>query len=413
LLQNSNQWSTKDLHNFQLEKLRQLFIRADRVPYYAKVFKNVGFNPRRLSSLSEISQLPLLDKNTIHQYSGDFPIFWPMRRLARQVSTGGSTGEPLQFIQSLVGLTAEQAFIDHIWSAGGFKPGMKMAIIRGNWIGKLHRMRVGQMLFISGYEHESQVMLGNIRALESFQPDFIHAYPSLLHRLACFILDNDVRIKVDCKAVFCGSEAIYPHQRDQITSVFKCPIITWYGQSEQVALATGCPDGSFVFFPQYSFVEFLPVRDDMYEIVGTGWLNQAFPFIRYRTGDLVSGIESHCFAESGTPVIRIKSLVGRSQHMVVLNDGTVTPLNHVIYSLHGDEWKNIQYFQFVQESQGQLLLLVVPKRRRDLRWGTAMTNSLRKKFGNLLTIQIEETEKLDSSNTLKFPYFVSQLPDKY
>jgi len=228
-----------------------------------------------------------------------------MRRFARQVSTGGSTGEPLQFIQSLVGLTGEQAFIDHIWSAGGFQPGMKMAIIRGNWIGERPRMRVGHMLFISGYQHERQIMMGHIRALESFQPDFIHAYPSLLHRLVCFILENEIRIKVDCKAVFCGSEAIYPHQRDQITNVFRCPIITWYGQSEQVALATEYPDGSYAFFPQYSFLEFLPVRDNMYEIVGTGWLNHAFPFIRYRTGDLVSGIDTHCFTESGMPVVRI------------------------------------------------------------------------------------------------------------
>src|SRR5690349_1105829 len=66
LLDESEQWSRDQLADYQLNKLRALLAHADRhVPYYKKLFRRVGFDPTSVREVSDLSALPLLDRETV------------------------------------------------------------------------------------------------------------------------------------------------------------------------------------------------------------------------------------------------------------------------------------------------------------------------------------------------------------
>ena len=75
-----------------------------------------------------------------------------------------------------------------------------------------------------------------------------------------------------------------------IRSEGECGVLDYYGLAERVALGYSDPSG-YMFFPGYSFIEFVPYAPDLdeqlWEIVGTGLWNTSMPLVRYRTGDLV------------------------------------------------------------------------------------------------------------------------------
>jgi len=92
------------------------------------------------------------------------------------------------------------------------------------------------------------------------------------------------------------------------------------------------------------------------EIVGTGFYNKIFPFIRYRTGDLGVLSIKKCSCGSNYPLL--KKIIGRKQEFVVSKNGSILPLSG-IFSLVGKNSNNIILSQFYQEIEGELILKII------------------------------------------------------
>ena len=100
---NRTQWLSRDeLLALQRDKLLRLVEYADQfVPYYRRVFKEVGFQPDDLrQDMANLSKIPILTKSIIRRNWNDLLTTEPeRRRQMSQLATSGSTGEPLVFMQ--------------------------------------------------------------------------------------------------------------------------------------------------------------------------------------------------------------------------------------------------------------------------------------------------------------------------
>lgn len=414
LLELSGKWSDEQMEEFRLLELQKLMISAKNIKFYNKLWNSCDFDPLSLKECSDILSLPTIDKTTIRANAADFPSKINPLRLERKTSTGGSSGNPLIFIQPLSSLQKEQAFIDRIWNCSNYKLGNRIAVLRGGYLPNSY-LYVGNYLYLSGYSLTESAMAIHIEQLNNFKPQFIHCYPSLLHKLAVYILDKSPRILFKIRAALCGSEALYPYQREAIKNAFNCEINAWYGMSEQVVLATEMEDGGYFFLPQYSLVEFEYCGNDLYEIIGTGWLNRSFPFIRYRTGDYVSGLEKTEYPYFAQKGVRVKKILGREQEQVVLQSGELMPFNHMIFSLHGDAWKDIYSYQFIQEKQGALQLKIIStKNNRDCEKSIEkrLYEIFKKRFGDTINLYIEFVDVIENTGGIKTRYFISKIVDK-
>ena len=71
-----------------------------------------------------------------------------------------------------------------------------------------------------------------------------------------------------------------------IRTTLAAQVLNYYGQAERVAMAYRWNEDKWAFVPAYGKVE-LHGKDDIYEIIATGFWNTRMPLIRYLTNDLV------------------------------------------------------------------------------------------------------------------------------
>ena len=97
-LKKSQWWSKKKLDEYQLKELNKLLNHAyENVPYYSKLFDELGLNPNGIKSIQDLQKLPFLTKKIINKNIEDLKASnYPKFRF-EYTYTGGSTGEPLKF----------------------------------------------------------------------------------------------------------------------------------------------------------------------------------------------------------------------------------------------------------------------------------------------------------------------------
>jgi phenylacetate-CoA ligase len=371
LLKESQGWDEKTIEAHQLRELRRLAEHCDRnVPYYSESFRKAGFVPVDLKSIRDLESLPLLDKAQISAHAEALTSRNFAKRDLISVTTGGSTGLPLRFFQQRsFSWDREQAFISTMWERIGFRYGTDARLVlRGTIVARPGGIRykpATREYFCSTYSTAPGHLENYLRLLKEKKIRFIHGHVSSIAIFAQHVLSTGQRIPL--QGVLGGSEKVYPFQREWVEKAFGCRLFSWYGQSEQVALAGECEHSDkYHIFPEYGVLELVDGEGKAIhqpgkigEIVGTGFNNFAMPMLRYRTGDLASFAEGHC-----PGCLRkyrlLERVEGRNYEYVVTRSGNPVSLTGLIFGQHFQAFGCINKIQVYQDEPGRLELRIVP-----------------------------------------------------
>jgi phenylacetate-CoA ligase len=263
-------------------------------------------------------------------------------------------------------------FMHAQWGRVGYNPACKKATFRGVPLRQVgngcfwqHNPIHNELQFSPFHMHEAT--LGSyVQRLVEHGPEFIHGYPSAVDTLAEYVLRHELTARIpSIRAALLGSEACSKAQRDRIGAAFHTRVYTWYGHSERTILGGEC-ECSEVYhaFPAYGVLEI--VREDgtpcavgeQGEIVGTGFLNRAMPFIRYRTDDYAT--RDSCECECGRTWDRFSNVVGRRSVEGLLIGKNGTRISDAALNMHGECFKNVIRYQYYQEVPGQLVIRIIP-----------------------------------------------------
>ena len=165
-----------------------------------------------------------------------------------------------------------------------------------------------------------------VEATRRFGATFIFGFPSAITIFAQCLNRTGLSIN-GLAGILAGSEQLHDWQRDLLTGVFGCRVFSWYGQTEKVILAGECEQSRrYHVYPQYGCTELVAEDDSVInqpgvsgELVGTGFLNSAMPFIRYRTGDYATYAEGPC--PCGRAYKLIAGVEGRRNQEVFVEEG--------------------------------------------------------------------------------------------
>ncbi len=123
-----------------------------------------------------------------------------------------------------------------------------------------------------------------------------------------------------------------------------------------------CSD-SYHIFPEYGVAELIDKDGQIIthdgekgEIVGTGFTNDIFPFIRYRTGDV--GVYTNDPCDCGRHYPLLKKIEGRTQEFIVNKMGNELPLTGM-YGLIPSSSDFVKEYQFFQREPGDIILRIV------------------------------------------------------
>ena len=326
------------IEEVQLQRLKAVVEKVtNRVPFYREKFDKVNFSPEMLNCLEDLEALPFTTKQDLRdQYPfGMFAV--PQSELVRVHASSGTSGKP-----TVVGYTKNDI---EMWSeivarsialAGG-EPGKVLhnAYGYGLFTGGLGlhygSERLGMVTVpVSGGNTHRQIML-----IEDFKPEVICGTPSYILNIAETMEERgkDPRATSLKYGIF-GAEPWSEEMRKTLENKMGIKACDIYGLSEVIGpgVANECHEAQAGLHvaEDHFFVEVIDpetmkrVPDgEEGELVFTSLTKEAFPVIRYRTGDIASLTREKC--SCGRTTVRMSRVKGRIDDMLIINGVNVFP----------------------------------------------------------------------------------------
>jgi phenylacetate-CoA ligase len=339
-----------EMEALQLNRLQQTVKRVyENVPFYKEKFDELGITPEDIRSLEDVKKLPFTKKKDLRdQYPyGLFAV--PLEEVNRIHGSSGTSGKP-----TVVGYTKNDLknwatiVARAIVTAGGRKSDVfHNAYGYGLFTGGLGLHHGAEELGaacvpISGGNTERQITV-----IEDFKPRGICGTPSYILN----IVEKMEELGIDPRetsveyGIF-GAEPWSEEMRATLEKKLNIKAVDIYGLSEVMGpgVAIECheaQDGLHIADDHF-IVEVLdpktlePVEDGQVgELVFTSLTKEAFPVIRYRTGDIASITKEKCIC--GRTTTRMSRLLGRTDDMIIVRGVNVFPseIERVLLQIEG------------------------------------------------------------------------------
>jgi phenylacetate-CoA ligase len=381
------QWlSTDEFHARQLVQLRWLLRDAvENVPYYQSLFQKLGATPDDFRELSDLTRLPVLEKQQLRENPEEFFHRYSDRGRLIEDHTSGSTGEPLRFFLTAEQKACEMAHSIRFWRWAGYRTGARIVAFR-HYIPKRDTDplwdldRRTRTLFFSVYDMKPANLRAYVEEFNRYQPEFVRGYPSSIYIFAQFAVSEGLRVHAP-RAVLSSSETLSPEMRSVIERVLQCPVHDWWGSNERVVTACQCERrGPFHVNGEGGILELVPLAngadDAGQRMIGTGLINHAMPLIRYDLGDLALPAKQPCGCGRGLPCIA--GILGRVNDTIVTGEQKYIPSVR-FYTLF-ETYDKVRQFQVVQTEPNAVVVRIVPART----FNGVETDELRGKLARFL-----------------------------
>ena len=412
-----SQWqSGEQIRQQQIVRLRDFLVQVQKnVPYYRDLFRELNFRPDDVDSIAALRRLPLLSKELIRANAAALT-----SRAAEKLirySTGGSSGEPLQFFMGLGRVDHDVAAKWRATRWWGVDIGDTEVVLWGSplELGAQDRIKAwrDQLLrthLLPAFQMSGTQMDGYIQKIRALRPKMIFGYASAIALLARHAESSGESLSnLGVIVAFTTGETLFPDQRSVIERVFDAPVANGYGSRDAGFIAHQCELGSLHISAEHIIVEILdssgaPVRaGERGEIVTTHMATADFPFIRYRTGDMAVAEDKQCACGRGLPVLR--EVFGRSTDFIRTPSGEVMHALALIYEVR--EKPGVRAFKFIQSQDLSLELLLVA----DERCTAAVENQIRAgllaRLGEASVLAIRRVSDIPPEKSGKYRYVVS------
>jgi len=397
----------------QWRRLRSLLRHAAAtVPYYRKVFGELGLAPEDFTSPAftpeDFAGLPLLTKETVRRefpaglVSEDGRTRGRPRRRPQVFETSGTTGYPLRVYRDPALRSqdhAERLFLDG-WA--GLRPGDQTVHLRPS---VFVSRRVYPLWSLFGGGHHLPLALvaerdaaGIAAFLERWRPDALSGVTAVLTQAAQTLRQSGRVHRV--KAITIEGETLDAGICRILTEAFGAPIHDRYGAREfGVWMAQSCPQRVAAGEPPYRNLHVAAWRflveavDDAgrpvepgreSRLVITDLANRLMPFIRYDLGDIGALAPEPCPCGRGLPLLA--TLSGRQTEVLILPSGLGVPAAF-LHMLLEDRTSLFLEYQFIQTSTDRLEIAVVPAPGAG--FGPADAAELERRFRDYLKEPVE------------------------
>ena len=407
-------WEPDTVRRYQVSALRESLLAANEAPFYRERFAAMGLNPAKFESLDQLADYPVLTKQDLIAERERLvnPRFAPRDRL--YMTTGGSSGVPVGFyLHKGISRPKEQAYLEAQWARRGYRPGDRVAVIRGGVTssaadgGICRHDATRDWLILSSYHLTPERVPEYVAALNRFKPKHLHAYPSAALMLARGMEQAGLTLDFLPVSVLCGSEKLTLEAQQYLEGMFGAPVFHWYGHSERVVLAgQGCRSNHLYFSPAYGFVEFgAPDEEGNREVIGTSFHNHVMPLVRYRTGDYVKLAKEPDGEYPG--MIEVEAVIGREHEFLVSATGRRISLTAI--NMHDRIFDGLLAVQFYQEEAGVVEFRFQTGPKWQVSREAAIRAGLLSKLGDDFQLTLRPMNDIEKTPAGKHRWLVSKL----
>ncbi len=411
----SQYWNRGTIGAYQDKMLCRLISHAAvHVPYYRRLFVDIGLNPATFRGRRDMGKIPFLEKETFRLNTRDFMADNADRYSPTWSQTSGSTGTPLSYILDAGALAHDAAAALRSYGWAGYYPGMKLFSVKDYL--KKWEFRYSQLGRVLNFDLNSINQDSGLRIwkeINKLKPTVFRSYPFTLMMLYQYGTQAGVDMHFPRRIITTG-ETLSRDLRQRLESRFHAEIFDYYGMTENASMITECPCHSYHVIEDVSFHEFCdpgtghPIHDGRGEIIATNFYNYAMPLIRYRTGDFARLHPPSHTCPCGRNFRTVKTIEGRKEDYIETPEGTrlnliETPLNH---------GKGIMMGQYVQDRPDHMYVNIVPGPDFVKSSLVAVETDLRRLLNNSsIAIEFHLVDQLEyrgKNKTGKIPFIYSK-----
>jgi phenylacetate-CoA ligase len=329
-------WPRRELERLQLERLRAVVARANRVPLHRDRLTAAGIGPSSVRALEDLRGLPFSTKADFRDTYPFGLLAVPLNQIVRIHASSGTTGKATVVAYTRGDLDVWTEVMGRTLRAGGVGPGdvVQNAYGYGLFTGGLGfhygAEAVGAAVIpVSGGFTERQLV-----AFQDLGSTVLCCTPSYALHLAEAIEDAGVSAgALRLRVGFFGAEPWTEAMRTAIETRLRLRALNVYGLSEITGpgVAVECPErqGMHVaedhFLPEVvdpTTLEPVPAGTTG-ELVLTTLSKEGMPLLRYRTRDLTALDPSPC--RCGRTLVRLGRIMARSDDMLIIRGVNVYP----------------------------------------------------------------------------------------
>ncbi len=339
--------SREEIEQLQLERLQAVMNRVHKnVIHYKKIFDNLNIIAEDISSLSDLSKIPFTTKSDLllnYPY-GMFAV--PLREVVRIHSSSGTTGKPIVVGYTKNDIKTWSNLVARLMTAAGVtrddlvQIAFGYGIFTGGFGMHYGAEAIGASVIPMGTGNtEKQLMI-----MQDYKTTVLVSTPGYALALAQRLEKMGINPNaLSLKAGLFGGEPWSEKVREEIESRLMLSATDNYGLSEVigpgVAGECSCKNGLHIyedaFIPEIIDPETGKVLPAGHagELVLTTLTKEAFPMIRYRTGDITCLDYTKC--ECGRTLARMKKIMRRSDDMLIIRGVNIFPaqIEEIIYSV--------------------------------------------------------------------------------
>jgi len=417
-LKSAEQKTPEQLQQMQDSALRKLLEHAYKnVPYYNRVLTD--------GALDNFHKIPILTKEIMRREGDNLYSKDHTKRHSYINTSGGSTGEPVKFMQdknydawSLAG-----RFLYNFWACKDVGEreiklwGSERDVLeRAEKISTRLRRWGFNVLILNSFAMSNEIMGQYVKRWNKFRPKLIWAYTGSIFEFAKYIERSGVEI-FRPGSIICTAETLTEQVREYVEGIFRCPLLNQYGSREVGIVACECPqkEGLHVL----SLHNKIEILDDNFEpckpgemgkVYATTLNNYSMPLIRYDIGDMAIAAENElCSCGRSWPLI--KNVIGRYIEAFKTKDGRTVPAEFFIHFIGVVYNKDcIRKFQVLQRDYDYVVIkLVVTDNRKFEELRTDLICSIRRVMGQDCKVEFEYVDDILPSKSGKYLYTISEI----
>jgi len=413
--------SPEKLRQIQDEKLEKLLLHAhENVPYYGRILPEAGVIKNNHVILENFGNIPVLTKSIIRREGENFYSKDHKKRRAYKNTSGGSTGEPVEFLQDAQYEAWMYAgrFLYNLWTGKDIgQPEIKLwgserdilqgkdepATIMRRWLFNTH--------LLNTYRMSREDMRHHIEAWNRIRPRQVWAYTDSMYRLSRFVAEENLSVHVPA-SIICTTAKLLPEMRSYMEKTFRCKVFDQYGGREVGAVASECQfqKGLHIFTPLQK-LEILDAKNrpakpgDIGRLIITNLDNYSMPLIRYEIGDTGCLIEDRCPCGRGFPLL--KEISGRIFAHFVKRDGSVIHSQFFVALFFFKPW--VREFKVIQKDYELIQVLVAGDQEPNQADIDVIVTKIHKVMGEDCRVEFDFVDEVPPTASGKYLYTVSEV----
>lgn len=417
-LKKSENFSLNELINYQNEELKLLIKHCyENVPYYTELFREIGIIPDDIDSKEDLEKLPILTKETVIKNKEKFFPTNYKKSDTIYMHTSGTTGKRFGFWVSKEAWQKEYAFVWARRYIGVSRNDRMLNFSNSNILVPLKQTKppfwvksyFSKQVIFSQYHMSDKNLKEYVKALNNLEYEYIIGFASTIYIVANYIYENNIKLDKYPKRIFTSSATIFDYQRTLIEQVFNCKIFDSYGSTELASLLTQCEYGKYHINYEYGITELKEINrenDEIeYEIISTGFLNKAFPLLRYKIGDYISVKKEQKQCKCGSAGLTIEKINGRVEDMIITPSGNkIGQLAYIYY-----DTPNIKEGQIIQEKLNELTIKIVRRETYSKVDEDRLLNKLNNRLGDEFKYNLVYVDEIPRDSSGKFRGVISML----